>query len=43
VLTRLPADVPGILVTQHMPENFTKSFAERLNSLCKISVKEAVQ
>lgn len=41
VLTKLPADVPGILVTQHMPENFTKSFAERLNSLCKISVKEA--
>jgi len=41
VLTRLPADVPGILVTQHMPENFTKSFAERLNGLCKISVKEA--
>ncbi|WP_435628365.1 protein-glutamate methylesterase/protein-glutamine glutaminase [Candidatus Ferrigenium straubiae] len=41
VLTRLPADVPGILVAQHMPENFTKSFAERLNSLCKISVKEA--
>jgi two-component system chemotaxis response regulator CheB len=42
VLTRLPADVPGILVTQHMPENFTKSFADRLNTLCKISVKEAV-
>jgi two-component system chemotaxis response regulator CheB len=41
VLTRLPADVPGILVTQHMPENFTKSFAERLNGLCRISVKEA--
>ncbi|HLP97126.1 MAG TPA: chemotaxis response regulator protein-glutamate methylesterase [Sideroxyarcus sp.] len=41
VLIRLPADVPGILVTQHMPENFTKSFAERLDSLCKISVKEA--
>ena len=41
VLTRLPADVPGILVTQHMPENFTKSFADRLNSLCKIAVKEA--
>ena len=41
VLTRLPADVPGILVTQHMPENFTKSFADRLDSLCKISVKEA--
>ena len=41
VLTRFPADVPGILVTQHMPEAFTKSFADRLNSLCKISVKEA--
>jgi len=41
VLIRLPADMPGILVTQHMPENFTKSFAERLDSLCKISVKEA--
>ncbi len=41
VLTRLPADVPGILVTQHMPEAFTKSFADRLDSLCKISVKEA--
>ena len=41
VLTKLPADSPGVLVTQHMPEHFTKSFAERLNSLCKISVKEA--
>ncbi len=41
VLTRLPADVPGILVTQHMPENFTKSFADRLDNLCKIAVKEA--
>ena len=41
VLTKFPADVPGILVTQHMPENFTKSFADRLNTLCKISVKEA--
>ncbi|MBI5438740.1 MAG: chemotaxis response regulator protein-glutamate methylesterase [Nitrosomonadales bacterium] len=41
VLTRFPADMPGILVTQHMPENFTKSFADRLDSLCKISVKEA--
>ena len=39
--TRFPADVPGILVTQHMPEAFTKSFAERLNGLCKITVKEA--
>lgn len=41
VLVRLPADAPGILVTQHMPEHFTKSFAARLNTLCKISVKEA--
>jgi two-component system, chemotaxis family, protein-glutamate methylesterase/glutaminase len=41
VLTKLPADAPGVLVTQHMPENFTKSFADRLNTLCKISVKEA--
>ena len=41
VLTHFPPDVPGILVTQHMPETFTKSFADRLNNLCKISVKEA--
>ena len=41
VLIRLPADAPGVLVTQHMPEHFTKSFADRLNTLCKISVKEA--
>jgi two-component system chemotaxis response regulator CheB len=41
VLIRLPADVPGILITQHMPEAFTRSFADRLNGLCKISVKEA--
>lgn len=40
-LIRLPADAPGILITQHMPESFTKSFAERLDSLCKISVVEA--
>ncbi|MBS0424950.1 MAG: chemotaxis response regulator protein-glutamate methylesterase [Proteobacteria bacterium] len=40
-LIRMPSDSPGILVTQHMPEGFTKSFANRLNSLCKISVVEA--
>lgn len=40
-LIRMPSDCPGILVTQHMPEAFTKSFAQRLDSLCKISVKEA--
>ncbi|MDH4234459.1 MAG: chemotaxis response regulator protein-glutamate methylesterase [Gallionella sp.] len=41
LLTKLPADAPGVLVTQHMPEHFTKSFADRLNGLCRISVKEA--
>jgi two-component system chemotaxis response regulator CheB len=37
----MPADIPGIVIVQHMPEIFTKSFADRLNDLCKISVKEA--
>jgi two-component system, chemotaxis family, protein-glutamate methylesterase/glutaminase len=41
VLTRLPANAPGIVVVQHMPANFTTSFAERLNTLCQMSVKEA--
>lgn len=41
VLIHFPENSPGILVTQHMPQMFTKSFAERLDSLCKISVKEA--
>ncbi|KXS33106.1 MAG: Chemotaxis response regulator protein-glutamate methylesterase [Candidatus Gallionella acididurans] len=41
VLAKLPADAPGVLVTQHMPEHFTKSFANRLDALCKISVREA--
>ncbi len=41
VLIRMPPDCPGILITQHMPEAFTKSFADRLNNLCRISVKEA--
>jgi two-component system, chemotaxis family, protein-glutamate methylesterase/glutaminase len=40
-LESLPADAPGILIVQHMPENFTRSFADRLNGLCQISVKEA--
>ncbi len=40
-LTSLPLDSPGILIVQHMPELFTKSFAKRLDELSKISVKEA--
>jgi two-component system chemotaxis response regulator CheB len=42
-LEALPANAPGIIIVQHMPENFTRSFAERLNGLCQISVKEAEQ
>jgi len=41
VLTKLPPNSPGLLVVQHMPANFTTAFAERLNSLCQISVREA--
>jgi two-component system chemotaxis response regulator CheB len=40
-LVDMPVDCPGILIVQHMPENFTRMFAERLNGLCKINVKEA--
>ena len=40
-LEALPLDIPGIVIVQHMPENFTRSFAERLNDICRISVKEA--
>jgi two-component system chemotaxis response regulator CheB len=39
-LVPMPADAPAILVAQHMPEAFTKSFAERLNSLSKMTVSE---
>jgi two-component system chemotaxis response regulator CheB len=41
VLTALPANTPGTLVVQHMPPSFTASFAQRLNSLCDMEVKEA--
>jgi two-component system chemotaxis response regulator CheB len=41
VLEPLPANSPAILMTQHMPGGFTRSFAERLDRLCQISVKEA--
>jgi two-component system chemotaxis response regulator CheB len=40
-LQSLPADCPGIVIVQHMPELFTKTFSNRLNELCKINVKEA--
>jgi two-component system chemotaxis response regulator CheB len=41
VLMALPPNTPPILITQHMPEHFTKTWADRMNSLCRISVKEA--
>ena len=42
-LETLPANCPGILIVQHMPEKFTARFAERLNQLCKVTVKEAAE
>ena len=41
VLMALPPNTPPILITQHMPERFTKTWADRMNQLCRISVKEA--
>ncbi len=41
VLEALPADCPGIVIVQHMPEKFTAAFAQRLDTLCAIEVKEA--
>ena len=41
LLEVLPADFPGVVIVQHMPEKFTAQFAKRLDSLCKIKVKEA--
>ncbi|MEZ5701707.1 MAG: chemotaxis response regulator protein-glutamate methylesterase [Burkholderiaceae bacterium] len=41
VLTKMPADSPAIVITQHMPPGFTTSFAARLDSLCRIRVAEA--
>jgi len=42
VLVSLPATTPGTVIVQHMPENFTRRFAERLNGLCEMEVREAV-
>jgi len=42
VLQPLPPDSPAILITQHMPAGFTRSFAQRLDALCAVTVREAV-
>lgn len=39
-LQMLPEDAPGIVIVQHMPEHFTAAFAKRLNSICRVTVKE---
>lgn len=41
VLTQFPADAPGTVIVQHMPPKFTRSFADRLNTVCSVRVKEA--
>lgn len=41
ILTRLPADAPGIAITQHMPEKFTAMYSKRLDGICAMNVREA--
>ncbi len=41
VLEKLPANIPGIVITQHMPEGFTEMYAQRLNRICSMEVREA--
>ena len=43
LLSALPADTPGTIIVQHMPPNFTAPFAERLNSVCAMDVREAAE
>lgn len=43
LLEPMPPDCPGLVIVQHMPEQFTSAFAKRLNQLCRIEVKEAEQ
>ncbi len=42
ILKSMPITIPGIVIVQHMPENFTTAFAKRLNEICRIEVREAV-
>ncbi len=41
VITKFPANMPGVVMVQHMPVGFTKMFADRLNNICEMEVKEA--
>ncbi|MEX0722438.1 MAG: chemotaxis response regulator protein-glutamate methylesterase [Gracilimonas sp.] len=41
ILPSLPANLPGIVIVQHMPPVFTKSFADRLDTMCQMKIKEA--
>jgi two-component system chemotaxis response regulator CheB len=41
ILTRLPGDSPGIAIVQHMPEKFTQMYAQRLDGLCAMEIREA--
>jgi two-component system chemotaxis response regulator CheB len=43
VLTHLPGDLPGIVITQHMPAHFSRLFAQRVNALCAFQVREAAE
>ncbi|NCC66762.1 MAG: chemotaxis response regulator protein-glutamate methylesterase [Clostridia bacterium] len=41
VMKRLPEDIPGMVIVQHMPNGFTKMYADRLNRMCQMEVREA--